>query len=115
VVDSIIANFLLRLSGIVASTAVGLVVQYYNWHLEKPVMQMEEASKRGVAINLITGIAYGLRVVFALSFHVGIVIFSFIITTVQYRRSRSQLGKDFAIGIIMAGDGFWSISDNAQE
>ena len=53
--------FYCTLSGIVASMAVGLAVQYYIGSSGKPVMQMEEASKRGVAMNLITGLAYGLQ------------------------------------------------------
>ncbi|HEX9261946.1 MAG TPA: sodium-translocating pyrophosphatase, partial [Candidatus Bathyarchaeia archaeon] len=108
--------FYCALSGIVASTAVGLVVQYYIGPSGKPVMQMEEASKRGVAINLITGIAYGLQSPFLpfLSM-IGIVIFSFIITNGSVLGVlAANLGTDLAIGIIMAGDAFGPISDNAQ-
>jgi K(+)-stimulated pyrophosphate-energized sodium pump len=104
------------LSGIVASTAVGLVVQYYIGTSGKPVMQMEEASKRGVAMNLITGLSYGFQSPFVpfLSM-IGVVIFSYIITNGSiFGVVAANLGTDLTIGIIMAGDAFGPISDNAQ-
>ena len=108
--------FYCALSGIVASTAVGLVVQYYIGPSGKPVMQMEEASERGIAMNLITGISYGLQSPFLpfLSMIVAI-LFSFIITNGSiYGVVAANLGTDLTIGIIMAGDAFGPISDNAQ-
>ena len=108
--------FYCALSGIVASTAVGLVVQYYIGTSGKPVMRMEEASKRGVAMNLITGLSYGLQSPFLpfLSM-IGAVIFSYIITNGSiFGVVAANLGTDLAIGIIMAGDAFGPISDNAQ-
>jgi K(+)-stimulated pyrophosphate-energized sodium pump len=104
------------LSGIVASMAVGLVVQYYIGTSGKPVMQMEEASKRGVAMNLITGIAYGLQSPF-LPFvaMIGSIVFSYVITNGSiFGVVAANLGSDLAIGIIMSGDAFGPISDNAQ-
>ena len=108
--------FYCALSGIVASTAVGLVVQYYIAPSGKPVMRMEEASKRGVAMNLITGLSYGLQSPFLpfLSM-IGAVIFSYIISSGSiFGIVAANLGTDLAIGIIMAGDTFGPISDNAQ-
>lgn len=108
--------FYCALSGIVASTAVGLVVQYYIGTSGKPVMQMEEASKRGVAMNLITGLAYGLQSPFLpfLSM-IAAILFSFIITGGSiFGVVAANLGTDLTIGIIMAGDAFGPISDNAQ-
>ncbi len=108
--------FYCTLSGIVASTGVGLVVQYYISTSGKPVMHMEEASKRGVAINLITGLSYGLQSPF-LPFlaMIAAVIFSYIITNGSiFGIVAANLGTDLAIGIIMAGDTFGPISDNAQ-
>jgi K(+)-stimulated pyrophosphate-energized sodium pump len=108
--------FYCALSGIVASTTVGLVVQYYIGTSGKPVMQMEEASKRGVAMNLITGLSYGLQSPFLpfLSM-IGAVLFSYIITNGSiFGVVAANLGTDLTIGIIMAGDAFGPISDNAQ-
>jgi K(+)-stimulated pyrophosphate-energized sodium pump len=104
------------LSGIVASTAVGLVVQYYIGISGKPVLQMEEASKRGVAMNLITGMSIGLQSPFLpfLSM-IGAMLFSYIIMNGSiFGVVAANLGTDLAIGIIMAGDAFGPICDNAQ-
>jgi K(+)-stimulated pyrophosphate-energized sodium pump len=108
--------FYCALSGIVASTAVGLVVQYYIGPSGKPVLQMEEASKRGVAMNLITGLAYGLQSpVLPFLMVIGAVIFSYVISGGSiYGVVAANLGTDVCIGIIMAGDAFGPISDNAQ-
>ena len=108
--------FFCVLSGIIASTATGLVVQYYTGPSGKAVREMEEASKRGVAMNLITGISYGLQSPFLpfLSM-IGAMIFAYIITNGSiYGVVAANLGTDLAIGMIMAGDAFGPISDNAQ-
>ncbi len=108
--------FFCAVSGIVASTATGLVVQYYIGTSGKPVMQMEEASKRGVAMNLITGLSYGFQSPFVpfLSM-IGVVAFSYLITGGSiFGVVAANLGTDLTIGIIMAGDAFGPISDNAQ-
>ncbi|MCJ7713909.1 sodium-translocating pyrophosphatase [Candidatus Bathyarchaeota archaeon] len=108
--------FYCTLSGIVASIAVGLVVQYYIGTTGKPVKEMAEASKRGVAMNIITGISYGLQSPFVpfLSM-IGATIFAYIITNGSiYGVVAANLGTDLVIGIVMAGDAFGPISDNAQ-
>jgi K(+)-stimulated pyrophosphate-energized sodium pump len=108
--------FYCALSGIVASTAVGLAVQYYIGVDGRPVREMGEASKRGVAMNLITGMSYALQSPF-LPFvsMIGAVLFSYVITNGSiYGVVAANLGTDLAIGIIMAGDAFGPISDNAQ-
>jgi len=108
--------FYCALSGIVASIAVGLVVQYYIGMNGKPVKEMAEASKRGVAMNIITGISYGLQSPFVPYLAmIGATIFSYIITNGSiYGVVAANLGTDLAIGIVMAGDAFGPISDNAQ-
>jgi K(+)-stimulated pyrophosphate-energized sodium pump len=108
--------FYCTLSGIVASIAVGLIVQYYVVPAGKPVREMGEASKRGAAMNVITGLAYGLQSPF-LAFvpMIGAIVFSYVITNGSiFGVVAANLGTDLAIGIIMAGDAFGPISDNAQ-
>lgn len=108
--------FYCTLSGIVASTAVGLIVQYYIGTEGRPVRAMEEASKRGAAMNVITGMSYAFQSPF-LPFisMMGAILFSYVITNGSiYGVVAANLGTDLAIGIIMAGDAFGPISDNAQ-
>jgi K(+)-stimulated pyrophosphate-energized sodium pump len=108
--------FFSALSGIVASTAVGLIVQYYIGTSGRTVRQMEEASRRGPAINVITGISYALQSPFLpFIFMIGAILFSYIITNGSiYGVVAANLGTDLAIGIIMAADAFGPICDNAQ-
>jgi len=107
--------FFSALSGIVASTAVGLVVQYYIGTGGRPVRHMEEASKRGAAINVITGMSYALQSPFLpFIFMVGAILFSYIITGNIYGVVAANIGTDLAIGMIMSADAFGPISDNAQ-
>jgi K(+)-stimulated pyrophosphate-energized sodium pump len=110
--------FYSALSGILASIAVGFVVQYYISTNGKPVRQMEEASERGAAINIITGISYALQSpFFPFMFMVSSILFSYIINGPIYGIYgvvAANLGTDIAIGIIMSGDAFGPISDNAQ-
>lgn len=108
--------FFSALSGIVASTAVGLVVQYYIGTTGSPIKHMEEASKRGAAINVITGMSYALQSPF-LPFisMIGAILFSYIITGGSiYGVVAANIGTDLAIGIIMSADAFGPISDNAE-
>jgi K(+)-stimulated pyrophosphate-energized sodium pump len=110
--------FYSALSGILASTAVGFVVQYYISANGRPVRRMEEASERGAAINIITGISYALQSpFFPFMFMVSSILFSYIINGPVYGIYgvvAANLGTDIAIGIIMSGDAFGPISDNAQ-
>jgi K(+)-stimulated pyrophosphate-energized sodium pump len=110
--------FYSALSGILASTAVGFVVQYYISSNGRPVRQMVEASERGAAINIITGISYALQSpFFPFMFMVSSILFSYIINGPIYGIYgvvAANLGTDIAIGIIMSGDAFGPISDNAQ-
>jgi len=110
--------FYSALSGILASTGVGFVVQYYISSNGRPVRQMEEASERGAAINIITGISYALQSpFFPFMFMISSILFSYIINGPVYGIYgvvAANLGTDIAIGIIMSGDAFGPISDNAQ-
>jgi K(+)-stimulated pyrophosphate-energized sodium pump len=108
--------FYCTLSGIIASTTVGLIVQYYIGIQGTPVRHMAEASKRGAGINVITGISYALQSPF-LPFMtmIGAILFSYFITNGSlYGIVAANLGTDLAIGTVMAGDAFGPISDNAQ-
>jgi len=105
-------------SGLVASLAVGLAVQYYIGINSRPVRKIAESSERGAAINIITGLSYALQSPFMpfLSILVAI-LFSYFVTNgsipALYGIVAANLGTDLAIGIIMSSDTFGPISDNA--
>jgi len=110
-----ITIFYAVLSGLVASLAVGLVVQYYLGINGRPVRKIAESSERGAAINIITGLSYAFQSPFLpFLFVLAAILFSFFITNGSiYGIVGANLGTDLAIGIIMSSDTFGPISDNA--
>jgi len=110
-----ITIFYAVVSGLVASLAVGLVVQYYTGINGRSVRKVAESSERGPAINVITGLSYAFQSPFMpILFVLAAFLFSYAITNHSlYGIVGANLGTDLAIGIIMAGDAFGPISDNA--
>jgi len=102
-------------SGLVASLAVGIVVQYYTGINGGPVRKIAESSERGAAINIITGLSYAFQSPF-LPFLLVLMafLFSYLITNGSlYGIVAANIGTDLAVGIIMTSDTFGPISDNA--
>jgi len=102
-------------SGLVASLAVGLAVQYYIGINGRPVRKIAESSERGAAINIITGLSYAFQSPFLpFLFVLAAILFSYSVTNGSlYGIVAANLGTDLAIGIIMSSDAFGPISDNA--
>jgi len=102
-------------SGLVASLAVGLAVQYYIGINGRPVRKIAESSERGAAINIITGLSYAFQSPFMPFLSVlAAILFSYFITNGSlYGIVGANIGTDLAIGIIMSSDTFGPISDNA--
>jgi len=102
-------------SGLVASLAVGLIVQYYTGVNGRSVRKVAESSERGAAINVITGLSYAFQSPFMpILFVLSALLFSYFITNGSlYGVVAANLGTDLAIGIIMSGDTFGPICDNA--
>jgi len=102
-------------SGLVASLAVGLVVQYYTGINGRPVRKIAESSERGAAINIITGLSYAFQSPFLpLLLVLMAFLFSYLITNGSlYGIVAANIGTDLAVGIIMSSDTFGPISDNA--
>ncbi len=102
-------------SGLVASLAVGLAVQYCIGINSRPVRKIAESSERGAAINIITGLSYAFQSPFVPFLSIlAAILFSYFITGGSiYGIVAANLGTDLAIGIIMSSDTFGPISDNA--
>jgi len=102
-------------SGLVASLAVGLAVQYYIGIDSRPVRKIAESSERGAAINIITGLSYAFQSpLMPLLAILAAILFSYYITNGSlYGIVAANIGTDLAIGIIMSSDAFGPISDNA--
>ncbi|MDH5636010.1 MAG: sodium-translocating pyrophosphatase [Candidatus Bathyarchaeota archaeon] len=110
-----ITIFYAVVSGLVASLAVGLAVQYYIGINGRPVRKMAESSERGAAINIITGLSYAFQSPFLPFLSVlAAILFSYFITNGSlYGIVAANIGTDMVIGIIMSSDAFGPISDNA--
>ncbi|MEM3041558.1 MAG: sodium/proton-translocating pyrophosphatase, partial [Nitrososphaerota archaeon] len=108
--------FYSTLSGLVAMIVALMVAQYYTGANSRPVRKMAEASRRGAAINIITGMAYGLQSPFIPIIAIlGAVTFSFVISGFSlYAIVAANIGTDLMTGFIMSSDTFGPIVDNAN-
>ncbi len=104
------------LSGLIVMVLALLVAQYYTGIGGRPVRKMAEAAERGAAINIITGMAYGLQSsILPILAVMTAVTFSFIVSGYSlYAIVAANIGTDLMIGFIMSSDTFGPIVDNAN-
>ena len=107
-----VATFL----GIVVTLVASISTRYYAGAHSRPVHEVAEASKRGVALNIITGLAYGLQsplasVVMIVAAVAGAYALSgnLLLAVVAV-----NIGTDLLIGYIMTADAYGPIMDNAS-
>ena len=101
--------------GILTTLVAAFLTRYYAGAHGRPVLRIAEASKRGAALNLITGLASGLQS------PVASIVMIVIAVSVAYIVSGGSLlavvavniGTDLLIGYIMTADAFGPITDNA--
>jgi K(+)-stimulated pyrophosphate-energized sodium pump len=120
----LLAHFLLRgdlsiflgaFLGILVTLVAAFFTRYYASISGTPVKKIAEASKRGAALNLITGIGYGLQSPLASIVMIGLAV------SIAFQVSGGALlaivavniGSDLLIGYIMTADAFGPITDNA--
>lgn len=103
------------ISGLIVSLIVCFIVQYYTGFGSIPVRNVAESSKRGAALNILTGLSYALQSPFLPIIMVSLAfILSYIITNGSiYGILGANLGTDLAVGFIMSSDAFGPICDNA--
>ncbi len=108
--------FLGAFLGIVTMLVASFFTRYYAGGESRPVRQIAAASKRGVALSLITGLGYGLQSPLA-----SIVMITVAVSVAFLVSGGSLLaviavniGTDMLIGYIMTADAFGPISDNAS-
>lgn len=101
--------------GVLITTVASISTRYYAGMDGKPVNEIAIASKRGAALNLITGLGYGLQSpVFPV-----IVLVAVIISIYTFSNGNLlalvgvNIGTDLLITYIMAADAFGPIVDNA--
>ena len=101
--------------GILTTLVTAFLTRYYAGAHGRPVLRIVEASKRGAALNLITGLASGLQSPLA-----SIVMITLAVCVAYIVSGGSLLavvavniGTDLLIGYIMTADAFGPITDNA--
>jgi K(+)-stimulated pyrophosphate-energized sodium pump len=107
--------FLATFLGILVTLVAAFFTRYYASASGAPVKKMAESCKRGAALNLITGIGYGLQSPLASIVMIGLAV------SIAFKVSGGALlaivavniGTDLLIGYIMTADAFGPIIDNA--
>ncbi len=102
--------------GILAMLTSTFVALYYTGLFGKPVRKTAEFSKGGPAINVITGLSFGLQspILPIIAVVVSIVAAYIITGGSLYALVAANISTDVIIGFIMASDTFGPITDNAQ-
>ncbi|PIS38910.1 MAG: sodium-translocating pyrophosphatase [Candidatus Nealsonbacteria bacterium CG08_land_8_20_14_0_20_43_11] len=101
--------------GIFVTIFSSFLTKYYAGKDGKPVRKMAEASKRGAALNIITGLAYGMQSP-VLSI---LIIMAAILASYKFSGNSFlaiialNIGTDLMIAYIMTADVFGPITDNA--
>jgi K(+)-stimulated pyrophosphate-energized sodium pump len=108
--------FYAALSGIVAVMVSIWTAQYFTGYQGTPVKRIADASKRGAALNVITGIAYGLRSpIIPVTGVMAAAAFSYIVNGDSlFAIAIANIGTDLMVGFIMSADAFGPIVDNAD-
>ena len=105
--------------GLGAGVIIGITTDYFTSIDKTPVIKTAEASQTGAAVNIITGFSYGLLSIFPPL--LGIALASFGAYTVAeaygvsgvYGIGMAAVGMLSIVGMIVAGDAFGPIADNA--
>jgi K(+)-stimulated pyrophosphate-energized sodium pump len=107
--------FLAGVFGIIAMLASTFVALYYTGLGSKPVKQTAECSKGGPAINVITGLSFGLQspIVPIVAVVASIAAAYAITGGSPYALIVANISTDIIITFIMASDTFGPITDNA--
>ncbi len=105
--------------GLGAGVVIGITTDYFTSIDKTPVIKTAEASQTGAAVNIITGFSYGLLSIFPAL--LGIALASFGAYTVAeaygvsgvYGIGMAAVGMLSIVGMIVAGDAYGPIVDNA--
>ena len=101
--------------GIATTLIAAITTRYYAGMGHKPVQDIARASKRGAALTLLTGTAYGLQspMLGLLAIIIAIVVAFKMSNGLLFAVVGVNIGTDLLIALIMASDAFGPIVDNA--
>ncbi len=105
--------------GLIAGVVIGITTDYFTSIDKTPVIKTAEASQTGSAVNIITGFSYGLLSMFPPLLGIAIAsIGSYSIAQMYgisgvYGIGMAAVGMLSIVGMIVAGDAYGPIADNA--
>jgi K(+)-stimulated pyrophosphate-energized sodium pump len=105
--------------GLVAGVVIGITTDYFTSIDKSPVIKTAEASQTGSAINIITGFSYGLLSMFPPLLGIALAsVGAFIVSEIYgisgvYGIGMAAVGMLSIVGMIVAGDAYGPIADNA--
>jgi K(+)-stimulated pyrophosphate-energized sodium pump len=105
--------------GLVAGVVIGITTDYFTSIDKGPVMKTAEASQTGSAVNIITGFSYGLLSMFPPLLGIALAsVGAFIVSEIYgisgvYGIGMAAVGMLSIVGMIVAGDAYGPIADNA--
>ena len=103
-----------NIAGLVAGIVIGMTSDYYTSIERPPAQQTAESAQTGAAVNILTGFSYGLISCFPALLGIGVgSAVAFSIYGV-YGVGIAAVGMLSIAGIIIAGDAYGPIGDNAR-
>lgn len=105
--------------GLIAGVVIGITTDYFTSIDKTPVIKTAEASQTGSAVNIITGFSYGLLSIFPPLLGIAIAsIGSYSVAEMYgisgvYGIGMAAVGMLAIVGMIVAGDAYGPIADNA--
>lgn len=108
--------FFAAFCGIAITLVASFATRYYAGMTGAPVKRMAEACKRSTALNILTGLAYGLQspLLSIIAIMLGISL-SYVLSGGSLLAIVTvNIGTDLLIGFIMMSDAFGPITDNAS-
>jgi len=106
--------------GLLSGVIIGITTDYFTSIDRSPTIKTAESSQTGAAINIITGFSYGLISLFPPLLGIGIAsttayyVAEYFGISGLYGISMAALGMLSIVGMIVAGDAYGPISDNAK-
>ncbi len=105
--------FVAIVAGLAVNVLVGLITEYYTSHAHFPTRDIADSSRTGVATNIISGVATGLKstalpmIVFAVATYIAYT------NAGIYGIAMAAMGMLCTAGMVVAVDSFGPVADNA--